>query len=88
MELTEMVGEARSGELFEMWGKFTYRFSEMEESTDVLTRFLLPACLEGLRLPLLIAFEPVFLVPYLPYGYGYFTALFPVPFFLTTPISL
>ena len=46
-----MVGDALSGELLEMWGRFTYRFSEMDESTDVLTRFLLPACRDGLKLP-------------------------------------
>ena len=51
LEPTDIVGDACSGELFDICGRFTCLGSEMEESTDVFMRFLLPAYLDGLRLP-------------------------------------
>ena len=45
-----MVGDTLSGETFPMVGRASYLLSEADESTDVLTRFLLPACLDGLKL--------------------------------------
>ena len=73
-----MVGEARSGELLEIYGRFTCLLSEMDESTEVLMRFLLPACLDGLKLPSYALFDFCLLPG--PAATGYF--------FLATPISL